>query len=141
MLVFLKTLHLISLWVAGGVGVGGWVLQYVHRRNGQRPSLEVVQSLRLMGALALVAVLVLWITGYLLSGMIYGGLPSSAAFHAKLVGATLILLSSLGANLETLHSMRGGTPPRASLMNAYAWTVRISLIVVLVGAAIAFSAT
>ena len=33
MLVFLKTLHFISLWAAGGLGVGGWVLQHVHKRN------------------------------------------------------------------------------------------------------------
>ena len=70
------------------------------------PSVEVVQSIRVMGVLALIAVLALWITGYLLSGMIYGGLPTSGAFHAKLTGATLILICSLGANLETLRSMR-----------------------------------
>ena len=114
MLVFLKTLHFISLWAAGGLGVGGWVLQHVHKRNGQRPSVEVVQSIRVMGVLALIAVLALWITGYLLGGMIYGGLPTSGAFHAKLTGATLILICSLGANLETLRSMRAGTPPPLS---------------------------
>ena len=65
MLVFLKTLHFISLWAAGGLGVGGWVLQHVHKRKGQRPSVEVVQSIRVMGVLALIAVLALWITGYL----------------------------------------------------------------------------
>ena len=139
MLVFLKTLHFISLWAAGGLGVGGWVLQYVHSRNGQRPSVEVVQSIRVMGVLALIAVLVLWVAGYLLSGMIYGGLPTSGAFHAKLTGATLIFICSLGANLETLRSMRSGTPPRAGLMVVYAWTVRVSLLVVLFGAAVAFS--
>ena len=139
MLAFLKTLHFISLWAAGGLGVGGWVLQHVHKRNGQRPSVEVVQSIRMMGVLALIAVLVLWITGYLLSGMIYGGLPTSGAFHAKLTGATLILICSLGANLETLRSMRAGTPPRAGLMAVYAWTVRVSLLVVLFGAAASFS--
>lgn len=115
------------------------MLQHVHKRNGQRPSVEVVQSIRMMGVLALIAVLVLWITGYLLSGMIYGGLPSSVAFHVKLTGATLILICSLGANLETLRSMRAGTPPRAGLMAVYAWTVRVSLLVVLFGAAAAFS--
>ena len=141
MLVFLNTLHFISLWAAGGLGVGGWVLQYVHKRNQQRPSVEVVQSLRLMGLLALIAVLTLWVTGYLLSGIIYGGLPTSGAFHAKLFGAALILICSLGANLETLRSMRAGTPPRVGLMTIYVWTVRISLLVVLSGAAAAFSDT
>ena len=96
----------------------------------------MVQSIRVMGVLALIAVLVLWVTGYLLSGMIYCGLPTSGAFHAKLTGATLILICSLGANLETLRS---GTPPRAGLMAVYAWTVRVSLLVVLFGAAVAFS--
>ena len=139
MLVFLKTLHFILLRETDGLGVGGWLLQHVHKRNGQRPSVEVVQSIRMMGVLALIAVLVLWITGYLLSGMIYGGLPSSGAFHAKLTGATLILICSLGANLETMRSMRAGTPPRAGLMAVYAWTVRVSLLVVLLGAAAAFS--
>ena len=139
MLVFLKTLHFISLWAAGGLGVGGWVLQHVHKRNGQRPSVEVVQSIRMMGVLALIAVLVLWITGYFLSGMIYGNLPSSGAFHVKLTGATLILICSLGANFETLRSMRAGSPPRACLMAVYAWTVRVLLLVVLFGAAAAFS--
>jgi hypothetical protein len=49
--VFLKTFHFISLWAAGGLGVGGWVLQHVHKRNEQRPSAEVVQSIFLMGLL------------------------------------------------------------------------------------------
>jgi hypothetical protein len=57
----------------------------------------------------------------------------------KLTGATLILICSLGANLETLRSMRAGTLPRAGLMAVYAWTVRVSLLVVLFGAAAAFS--
>ena len=137
MLVLLKTLHFISLWAAGGLGVGGWVLQHVHKRNGQ-PVASGSKYPR-MGVLALIAVLTLWITGYLLSGMIYGGLPTSGAFHAKLTGATLILICSLGQILKPCaqcgwHSTAGGP------MAVFAWTVRISLLVVLMGAA-AFSSS
>ena len=39
MLVFLKTFHFISLWAAGGLGVGGWVLQFIgHHYEGKKPA-------------------------------------------------------------------------------------------------------
>jgi hypothetical protein len=139
MIVLLKTLHFVSLWAAGGIGAGGWILQYIQAKNGARPTLEVVQALRMMGLLALICVVVLWVTGYLLAVFIYGGLPSIGAFHAKLLAAALVLFGSLGTNLETLRSMRAGTPPRANVMTRLAWTVRASLLAVLVLTALAFS--
>lgn len=139
MIEVLKTLHFLSLWVAGGIGVGGWIIQHVHMKNGARPSLEVVQSLRLMGFAALCSVLVLWVTGYLMMQQIYAGVPPLAAFHAKLLAAVCVLLGSLGTNLETLRSMRAGTPPRAGIMNALAWTVRIALLAVLIATSVAFA--
>ena len=138
MIVLLKTLHFVSLWAAGGIGAGGWILQHIHAKNGARPTLEVVQALRMMGLLALICVVVLWVTGYLLAVSIYGGLPSIEAFHAKLLAAALVLFGSLGTNLETLRSMRAGTPPRANVMTRLAWTVRASLLAVLVLTALAF---
>ena len=51
MLFFLKTFHFISLRETGGLGVGGWLLQHVHKQNGQPPSEEVVQSIFLIGLL------------------------------------------------------------------------------------------
>jgi hypothetical protein len=135
----LKTLHFVSLWAAGGIGAGGWIIQYVLAKNGARPSLELVQSMRLMGLLALVSIVTLWATGYSMAMLIYGALPSATAFHIKLLAAALVLLGSIGTNLETLRSMRAGTPPRAALMNTLVWIVRGSLIVVLVMTAISFS--
>ena len=29
----LKTLHFVSLWAAGGIGAGGWIIQYVLAKN------------------------------------------------------------------------------------------------------------
>lgn len=138
MIEFLKTLHFLSLWAAGGIGAGGWILQYVHAKNGVRPSLEVVLSLRMMGLLALISVVVLWLTGLCMMVLIYNGLPNIVAFHVKLLAAILVLVGSLGTNLETLRSMRAGTPPRAQVMNGLAWIIRIALVAVLVSTAIAF---
>ena len=139
MLEIYKTLHFISLWIAGGIGVGGWVIQHMHAKNNARPGLEVVRSLRLLGLLALFAVIVLWVTGYLMAHLIYGGIPALGAFHVKLVAATAVLLGSIGANLETLRSIRLQVPPRTGIMHAVAWMVRIALLVVLSATAIAFS--
>ncbi|MBR9651437.1 hypothetical protein [Thalassovita aquimarina] len=139
MIVVLKTIHFLSLWAAGGIGAGGWIIQSVHARKGARPSAEVVQSLRFMGLLALISVTLLWISGYALAHAIHGGLPTGLAFHVKLVAAAAILLASLGTNLEMLRSMRAATPPRAKVMSTLAWIVRIGLVIVLVSAAITFS--
>ena len=139
MLELYKTLHFLSLWVAGGIGVGGWVIQHMHAKAAARPTLDVVKSLRLLGLLALISVMTLWVTGYLMANAIYGGLPSIGAFHVKLLGASAVLIGSAGTNLETLRSIRRQAPPRAQVMNTLAWIVRGGLLVVLVATAIAFS--
>lgn len=139
MLELYKTLHFLSLWVAGGIGVGGWVIQYMHAKHAARPALEVVKSLRLLGVLALISVITLWLTGYLMAYEIYGGIPTVAAFHVKLLAATFVLAGSIGTNLETLRSIRLQAPPRAGVMNALAWTVRLALVVALISTAVATS--
>ena len=139
MIEVLKTFHFLSLWAAGGIGAGGWILQYVHAKSEVRPSLEVVQSLRLMGLLALISVIILWGTGLWMMALIYNGLPSIMAFHVKLLAAIFVLVGSLGTNLETLRSMRSGVPPRAQVMAVLAWLIRGALVAVLVSTAIAFA--
>lgn len=135
----LKFLHFLSLWIAGGIGIGGWVLQVVHQRGAVRPSPQVVQSLRVLGGIALVALAVLWTTGLWMVFGFYGSLPPIPALYVKLLAAVILFGASLGMNLETLLSMRTGSPPRARLMTVLAWTVRVALVVVLVAAVTAFT--
>ncbi|MYM55918.1 hypothetical protein [Thalassovita mangrovi] len=139
MIVILKTLHFLSLWAAGGAGAGGWIIQIVHARKGVKPSPEVGQAMRSMALVALIAVIVLWITGSALSFAIYGGFPNIVAFHVKLAAAALVLLGLFGSNLEMLRAMRAKTPPRPQVMSKLAWLVRGSLLIVLVSATLAFS--
>jgi hypothetical protein len=139
MLAGLKFLHFLALWMAGGAGVGGWVIQHIHSKSGSRPTPEVLASVRTMGLIALLAVLMLWGSGLTMIYGFYGGIMPIPAFYVKLVVASVLLLASLSINLETVRAKRAGTPPRQSLMTALTWTIRVSLAAVIAAAVVAFS--
>ena len=137
--VILKFFHFLGLFVAGGIGVGGAIVQSAHIKAGQPPAPPVGRAMQILGLLGLISLIVIWLTGIGLAHSLYGGLAINSAFTAKLGGAALLLLLSAASNFHIYQAMKAKHPPHASFMKASIMLSRAALIVVLAGAAIAFS--
>ena len=139
MFIFLKTLHFLALWVAGGAGVGGWVIQAVHKSENTAPSIQTFNALKKLGVLAFLSIAVLWVTGYGMMKLQYGVGSMESGFYIKLFLAGLILLGSLSINLMALRASAEGAKPDEKQMFVLQWLVRLSLVGVLVATAATFA--
>ena len=137
--VILKFFHFLALFFAGGIGIGGAVIQSVHLKAGQAPSPLVGKSIRILAALGLLSLLVIWITGIGLHHLLYSGSYVNHAFSVKLGAAGLLLLLSAIGNYHLYQSAKMKMPPKPSLMKPLLQAQRAALVIVLLGAAIAFS--
>ena len=135
MIVFIcKFLHLISLFIAGGGGIGNAVIQSIYKKEGKIPEPHLAKSFRVLAFISLIAVIVMWITGIILAILIYGNFNLGWSFHVKLLGATLILLTSLLINVHLKKSSQNQTPPNQTLMKYSASLARLGLILAIAGA-------
>ena len=89
--ILLKFFHYISLFLAGGLGVANSMLVKNHQKAEVPPALPVQKTMMTLARLGLAAIVVLWITGILLTHQIYGSFSLGWAFHLKLFGATVLL--------------------------------------------------
>ena len=137
--VILKFFHFLALFFAGGIGIGGSVVQSVHLKAGQAPSPLIGKSIRILAFLGLIALFVIWLTGIGLHHIIYGGSFINHAFTVKLVAAGLLLLLSAIGNFHLYKSAKAQTPPNPAIMKPLLQGQRAALVVVLLGAAIAFT--
>jgi hypothetical protein len=138
-LIALKTFHYIAILFAGGVLVGGGLIQAVFTRANQVPDINVSKVLKILGYLGLGALIILWITGILLSNIIYGGFVINTAFTIKIIAAAFLLIISFIVNIHVYNSSKNNQPPSKSIMKIATMSGRGLIIVVLVGAAIAFN--
>ena len=138
-LIVLKTLHYLAILFAGGVIVGGGLIQAVFTRANQVPDINVSKVLKILGYLGLGALIILWITGILLSNVIYGGFAINTAFTVKIIAAAFLLIMSFVVNIHVYNSSQNNKPPNKSIMKIATMSGRGLIIVVLVGAAIAFN--
>jgi len=138
-LIALKTFHYIAILFAGGVLVGGGLIQAVFTRANQVPDINVSKVLKILGYLGLGALIILWITGILLSNIIYGGFVINTAFTIKIIAAAFLLIISFIVNIHVYNSSKNNQPPSKSIMKIATMLGRGLIIVVLVGAAIAFN--
>ena len=135
MIVFIcKFLHLISLFIAGGGGIGNAVIQSIYKKEGKIPEPHLAKSFRVLAFISLIAVIVMWVTGIILAILIYGGFNLGLSFHVKLLGATLILLSSLLINVHLKKCSQNQIPPNQTLMKYSASVARLGLILAIAGA-------
>ena len=67
------------------------VIQSVYSRANQIPDTHVSRILKLLGYFGLISLIILWITGILLSNIIYGGFSINSAFTIKMIAAGLLL--------------------------------------------------
>ena len=138
-LILLKTLHYLAILFAGGVLVGGGLIQAVFTRANQVPDINVGKVLKILGYLGLGALIILWITGILLSSLLYGGFAINTAFTIKIIAAAFLLIISFIVNIHVYNSSKNNQPPNKSIMKIATMSGRGLIIVVLLAAAIAFN--
>lgn len=135
----LKFIHFLSIILAGGITIGGAIIQRAHMKAGIAPALPVMQALRTLSLIGLAALILLWITGIGLAHALYEGLAINTAFTIKLAGASLLLLSSLAANYHLYHASQTKRLPNPLLMKRLQTIGRVALLLVLGGVSIAFT--
>ena len=72
LIVILKPFHFLALFLAGGLGVGHSLLLKEHQLAKEVPSAFVQKTMIKLVRFGLVALVLLWITGFGLSYQIYG---------------------------------------------------------------------
>ena len=138
-LILLKTLHYLAILFAGGLLVGGGLIQAVYARANQVPDINIAKVLKILGYLGLASLIILWITGILLSNLIYGGFSINSAFTVKIIAAAILLIISFVVNIHVYTSSKNNQSPNKSIMKVATMSGRGLIIVVLLSAAIAFS--
>tara|TARA_B100000686_G_scaffold203539_1_gene210371 strand:- start:1158 stop:1577 length:420 start_codon:yes stop_codon:yes gene_type:complete len=139
MLIIIKFLHYLAIVFAGGVLVGGGVIQSVYTKANEVPNLHVSKILKLLGYIGLASLIILWITGLLLSNIIYGGFSINSAFTIKIMAAAFLLGISIFVNLHVYNASKKQIPPNKKIMKIATMSGRGLLVIVLIGAAIAFN--
>lgn len=138
-LIIIKFLHYLAIVFAGGVLVGGGVIQSVYTKANEVPNLHVSKILKLLGYIGLASLIILWITGLLLSNIIYGGFSINSAFTIKIMAAGFLLGISIFVNLHVYNASKKQIPPNKKIMKIATMSGRGLLVIVLIGAAIAFN--
>ena len=138
-LILLKTLHYLAILFAGGVLVGGGLIQAIFTRANQIPDINVSKVLKILGYLGLGALIILWITGILLSNIIYGGFVINTAFTIKILAAAFLFIISFTVNIHVYNSSKNNQPPNKSIMKIGTMLGRGLILIVLIGAAVAFN--
>ena len=93
-IVTLKFIHYLAIVFSGGVLVGAGVIQSVYTSINQIPDLTTAKILKLLGYIGLVSLIILWISGIILSINLYGGFIINSAFTIKIIAAGILLVLS-----------------------------------------------
>ena len=137
--VILKTLHYFSILFAGGVTVGGGVIQAAYMKAGDTPPLYIGKAFAVLGYIGLGSIVTLWVTGIGLSHLIYGSLAINGAFNMKLLGAAIVLFISAYSNLHVYQAIKAKRATNGALMKGLVQAGRVGLLLAIGGAAVAFS--
>ena len=137
--VILKPLHYFSILFAGGVTVGGRVLQVAYTKAGDAPPPHIGRAFALLGYIGLASIFALWVNGISLSHLIYGSLAINGAFPVKLLGAAIVMFISAYAKLHVSQAIKAKRPPNGALMKRLVRAGRVGLVLAIGGAAVASS--
>ncbi len=137
-IILLKFIHYLAIVFSGSVLVGSGVIQSVYKKANKIPDLITAKVLKLFGYIGLISLIVLWISGIILSINLYGGFNINSSFTIKLIAASLLLGLSFFVNLHVFNSSKNNFPPNKTIMKIATMSGRGLLIIVLITAAIAF---
>ena len=138
LIITLKFIHYLAIVFSGGVLVGGGVIQSVYAKAHQIPDLTTAKILKLLGYIGLISLIVLWISGIILSINLYGGFIINSAFTIKIIAAGFLLGLSAFINFHVFNSSKNNLPPNKTINIIATMSGRGLLIIVLISAAIAF---
>jgi len=135
-IIVLKVLHYLSLFLAGGLGVGNVLLFKNHQKAGMPPAPPVQKTMKTLARLGLIAIVILWLTGIPLTYKVYGSFDLGWPFHLKLLGATSLFVAVGFLNLHLTKQSKEGNPPNPKVMKLVTPIARASLFIVLAGVAV-----
>lgn len=135
-IIVLKFIHYLSIFLAGGIGIGGAVVQSMHAKAQVPPAPPVGQALRVLALVGLGALVALWLTGIGLAHAVYGTLSLGTAFTVKLLGAGVLLGASAAGNLHLHRAIKAKSPPDPRFMKTMMMLSRAALVLVLGGIAV-----
>ena len=138
LIITLKFIHYLAIVFSGGVLVGGGVVQSVYAKANQIPDLTTAKILKLLGYIGLISLIVLWISGIVLSINLYGSFIINSAFTIKIIAAGFLLGLSAFVNFHVFNSSKNNLPPNKKIMKIATMSGRVLLVIVLIAAAIAF---
>ena len=134
--IFLKFLHYVSLFLAGGLGVANAMLFKNHKKAEMPPAPPVQKTMLTLARLGLVSIVLLWATGIPLTLKVYGSFDLGWPFHLKLLGATILLAAVAFLNIHLTQQAKAGRSPNPSVMKVIPPIARTSLSLVLIGVAV-----
>ena len=138
-IVLLKFVHYFSIFLAGGLGVGGAIVQASHLKAKEPPSKPTLAAIKILALIALIAIVLLWLSGLSLAYLKYGTLHLGVFFYVKLFGAGLILIGAALSNLFIIRASKLNTKPNPVMMKRMVYLSRVGLILAIGGVAIGFS--
>ena len=106
LIITLKFIHYLAIVFSGGVLVGGGVIQSVYTKANQIPDLTTAKILNLLGYIGLISLIVLWISGIILSINLYDGFIINSAFTIKIISAGFLLGLSAFVNFHVFNSSK-----------------------------------
>ena len=140
MFIFLKSLHFLALLMGGAATIAPMVMLRaiaVSRADGPVPA--VALSMRILGILGFLAIIILWVTGIFMISLGYDGASLGVWFVVKLFAAGAIFAASAVLNLLAARAARTGVPPNPAIQRPLITLVRLSLLIAVISAAIVFS--
>ena len=137
-LVVLKFIHYFSIFLAGGLGVGGAIVQASHLKAKEAPSKPTLTAIKVLALISFIAIALLWLSGLSLAYLKYGTILLGTFFFIKLFGAGLILIGATLSNLIIIRSGKLGTKPNPVIMKRMVYLSRVGLILAIGAVAIGF---
>ena len=106
MIWLVKFLHIFGLMLGSAAAFGSFAVARQVRLSAGAPPKELLALRPLFARTALVAIVLLWLTGLWLYVDAYAGVALGWAFHAKLGAATLLLVAIIAVNVVAAPSCR-----------------------------------
>ena len=133
----MKIVHFLALMGGGAAMIGnGLLMKKVMQAAGPPPDM-VSATMKVIGMIGLVSILLLWITGVVMTAQLGVGLDWE--FAAKLIGATLVLGSVSAMSILSARAAKAGGPPDFAKMKMLASVARIGVLIAIIFAVTLFN--
>lgn len=110
---FVKFFHILGLMVGAAGGMGHMTAAIAMKRLGGGPPNETIKIMKpIFGMFGLIGILLLWLTGIIMTQGIDAALLGTA-FYIKLLAAGTMLAINLWLTFVAMQAKKAGTPPPA----------------------------